>query len=790
MSQQLVSIIVPVSGEAARLEESLRSCTAQSLSSIEIIVVLAAAADRESVEKIMDGDPRIRVISGPLGAPSPVARQFGVMAASAPYVVFLEPSEELHEDAAAEIHRMTAASHADVVEFETEVVTPDGRSRIAPHHPFHPRLKHEDILRRRFPESAAVDLANCAFAFRTDVLRTVYTALSSAPAVERVDAMSIAFLACAAATTYASLAAPLHRQLVADRHPQFAESPDELQSAMDAIDSMSGIAPVVREWARQSPNPEPLVDGYESTRLATIARALELLVHVPEGVSGPGAAPLRARVSEVDIIAAAATFAPRILQDLIQQGQRTELGARPVRNVLLTTTVFRTGGVSGVLLTQARILIDAGYRVTIATHRSGSDESAVPDGATLVQISGSTRDRLAQWAQLCLQNEIDVVIDHRVLYSRDWPAMALAARASGAGTIGWIHNFAGRPTYNGNDLHSFMQRHLNALAQLIVLSPLDVAFWKLRGIRHTAYLPNPPSPLLLGSVGTTTPKAAPKDRRLELVWWGRLEQHTKRVTELVEVAAALKRLGVDFRLRIIGPDWTDMSAVELSALASERGLEGVVNVTGPCHGHDLLDAIDSSDIFVSTSIIEGYPLTLPEAQSRGLPVLMYELPWLSLVQNNPGVIAVPQGDAAALASAIVELAADHDRYEMVSRASVAAAERATSYDFSQLYGQLVSGTLPAEFSPEPSVEDGRKVLDLLIFFAEKRPHERNGRSRRRRRSAGARATAGARIARRLARQGRQILDVIPWLRPLAGPMKRALLRFWSPQTHAIQTPTQ
>ncbi|MDF2576206.1 MAG: hypothetical protein K0S05_3118, partial [Agromyces sp.] len=114
-------------------------------------------------------------------------------------------------------------------------------------------------------------------------------------------------------------------------------------------------------------------------------------------------------------------------------------------------------------------------------------------------------------------------------------------------------------------------RNLDALAQLVVLSPLDVAFWKLRGIGRVVYLPNPPSPLLLGSTGTVSPKVAPTGRRLELVWWGRLEQHTKKVTELIEVAAALKRLGADFRLRIIGPDWADMSAARLSALAAERG---------------------------------------------------------------------------------------------------------------------------------------------------------------------------------------------------------------------------
>ncbi|MDF2576205.1 MAG: hypothetical protein K0S05_3117 [Agromyces sp.] len=204
-------------------------------------------------------------------------------------------------------------------------------------------------------------------------------------------------------------------------------------------------------------------------------------------------------------------------------------------------------------------------------------------------------------------------------------------------------------------------------------------------------------------------------------------------------------------------------------------------MTGPRRGQDLLDAIDSSDIFVNTSIIEGYPLTVPEAQARGLPIAMYDLPWLALLKDNAGVTVVPQGDADALAAAVVAIAADPGRYEAMSRASVEAGERATAYDFALLYQQLISGALPAEFSPEPTLEDGRKALDLLIFFAEKSaaapiPAARNGgaeQGRPRRRSQ-PRSLSG-RFERRLTPVGHRVLGIAPWLRPAARRVKLALL---------------
>jgi glycosyltransferase involved in cell wall biosynthesis len=370
------------------------------------------------------------------------------------------------------------------------------------------------------------------------------------------------------------------------------------------------------------------------------------------------------------------------------------------------------------------------------------------------------------------------VFDHRIAYSRDWPEYALAARASRAATIGWIPNFAD-PTYFLHDVHSLLRTLHGSLAQLVVTSPIDVAFWKMRGIENVAYLPTPPSPCFRDSAHSAAPKAVPNGRPLEIVWWGRLEERTKRVTQLLEVAAVLDRLGLKFRLRIIGPDSSELTAGELAALVSRRGLDALVDVVGPRQSQDLLDAADSSDIFISTSIIEGYLLAVPEAQSRGLPVLMYDLPWLLPVHDDSGVITVAPPDPDALAHAIAALVEDEGRYATLSRASIATAERALSLDFASLYMHLFSGTLPAEFSPDPTLDDGQRALNLLIFSAEesgdwRAPSRRRGSSRRTRRNS--QRSLGRRVERVLTPFGHQVLNVAPWLRPVARQMKQTLLR--------------
>src|SRR5690606_6195024 len=135
----------------------------------------------------------------------------------------------------------------------------------------------------------------------------------------------------------------------------------------------------------------------------------------------------------------------------------------------------------------------------------------------------------------------------------------------------WSHNFAGRSLLLGLDRLEAAPDYFPLLSHLVVLSPLDVAFWKLRGMPRVSYLPNPPSALLADAGLASAPRSAPASRRVELVWWGRLQERTKRVTELIDVADHLARMGIDFRLRIIGPDWRDMSAARLNSMARERG---------------------------------------------------------------------------------------------------------------------------------------------------------------------------------------------------------------------------
>lgn len=721
-----VSVVVPVFNDEATIGASLESALGQTLAQIEIIVVDDASTDRtpEIVAEYAERDPRIRLIRQPENMSAFQARRAGILAARAPYLLFLDGDDELNQNAARVSFDRAEATQADIVQFGIEIVMLNGTSGgswEARSQPKHAELEGEDIVANLFPTGIAAAGQLWKYLFRTGLLREVYEKLPPDARFYRANDIPVAFLAAATARRYASVPTKLYRYFwgrgASGRSVTSVKDIDFFMSAIDAFDSTKNA---VQEAGYRHPNPQALFDSHASARASIVGVAMRWAFKTtdPE-LLRIAADRIRQRVGEVGMIEVAARHHPPALDQLAEHASPVTLGERPVRSILITTATLTTGGVSMVVLTQARVFVAAGHRVTIAVRRPGSDKNAVPQGVAFYEVTqGTLEEKLDTWAEICIKERVDVIIDHRVLYSKDWHTYVLMANALGIPTIGWIHNFAGRPIYDLSDMHGHLKRVLNSLAHVVTLSPLDVVFWKLRGIERTAYLPNPPSPLLLEHSVKAHPKPAPVGP-IDLIWVGRMEQHTKQVHELLSVATELRKLGVDFRLRVIGPDQKDYTAAQFNSAAKKSGLADRVKATGPLQGEALLAAIDEAHAFVGTSIIEGYQLTLIEAQSRGLPVFMYEMPWLVPVQDNGGIVSVPQGDATALAFHIQRVMRDPDEYKRLSQGALEAARRVVEFDYATAYQQLVSGNLPTNFSPSPTIEAAAQLLDLTIFFVER-----------------------------------------------------------------------
>lgn len=723
-----VSIVVPVHNDEDFITTALKSCLGQTWENIEVICVDDASTDAtpDVIARLQDFDPRIRLLRQDRNQSAFQARRIGIMAAKAPYVLFLDGDDELMPGAVRTTLELARAEGADVVGFGVQVTGPDGPTggkfeRTL--QPSHQILKEGAILSQLFPVGKIAQGHIWKYLWDVELLRGAYAGLSHELELYRANDLPITFLALASARKYVSTPERmLQYNWRRGTSGQAVEDETTFKFYLAGLTSVDAIALSVETLIQNYPDEraEILRAAYESARLSIVGNLLRYWVEIDSfDLRESCLLILGGRVPRTDIIRAAATFFSEALPYLVQHREVfTEASSHPARNVLLTATDLASGGAQGVVISQAKHLVEAGYRVVIGVRSDPETVYDLPPGVDLVRIWGATQaERIERYLSVCREYGVDVAIDHWILYREDWPFVALAAATLGVRTIGWIHNFALRPLFDSNLRISFLTSYLPLLWKVVTLSDTDVAFWKLRGIDQAVYLPNPPSPLLLERAPRTTPRAL-TEGPIRLAWWGRLQQSTKRLRELIEVASILRSLSIDFRLTIIGPDSRDLSAEKLALLAEDRGVGDAVILPGPMHGDALLSALEDTDVFVYTSAIEGYPLTLVEAQSLGLPVAMYELPWLATVQNNPGILVASQHDANGLALQIAEISRDPGRYSKLSAASLDAARSVLDHDFTLLYSQLLSDSLPARYSPAPTTEHAGILLDRAVAFAE------------------------------------------------------------------------
>ena len=99
---------------------------------------------------------------------------------------------------------------------------------------------------------------------------------------------------------------------------------------------------------------------------------------------------------------------------------------------------------------------------------------------------------------------------------------------------------------------------------------------------------------------------------------------------------------------------------QLKALAEELGLAEQVHFLGYLTEDEVIRELQSSDLFVLPSFVEGLPVSAMEAMAVGVPVIATNIAGTSeLIENGKTGVLVRPSDAQALADAIVRMSQDY-----------------------------------------------------------------------------------------------------------------------------------
>lgn len=143
----------------------------------------------------------------------------------------------------------------------------------------------------------------------------------------------------------------------------------------------------------------------------------------------------------------------------------------------------------------------------------------------------------------------------------------------------------------------------------------------------------------------------------------------------------------DIRLEIIGDSDDSEYKAELNNVVAWQKLEDRVTFHG--WREDVLDALDTADIYVLPSFTEGIPRSIVEAMALGKPVIATAVGGVpELLENGELGMIAPPDDSTALATAMYAMAADKSRRSAFSQRGIVHARE--KYPFENHHAALES----------------------------------------------------------------------------------------------------
>ena len=211
---------------------------------------------------------------------------------------------------------------------------------------------------------------------------------------------------------------------------------------------------------------------------------------------------------------------------------------------------------------------------------------------------------------------------------------------------------------------------------LIVLSRYDEYFFRLIGC-NAHYFPNPVEDVPMGFER--------REMKHEILWLARFDGQ-KRPIDAIEVFRRVLERIPDAKLVMVGGLGSSCGKQVAETVAADPKLSSSVKLPG--FSSNVWEWYSRASVFLSTSVIEGFPCTFMEAAAAGVPIVGYDLPYVETVKGNDGFIAVKQGDVGAAAEAICRLFENDEERAKAGAANRATFERIKSFDQMAAYGKL------------------------------------------------------------------------------------------------------
>ena len=339
--------------------------------------------------------------------------------------------------------------------------------------------------------------------------------------------------------------------------------------------------------------------------------------------------------------------------------KQSRLNARSVTNSKISFIInsLRNGGAERVVATLSTLLSERGYDVSILTSKTTDNDYKIGSEVQLLTINVAGENRRRILLKYFLDNNVNTIIfvDHWIL---DTFNDILFFSYFGFKIIAQEHNTFWFPLY-ANLFEIFFKRkiaytHCNYLT---CLNKYDVELWRASGIKNVVYVPNL---ITFSSFSEVNPKIEVSNHK-SILFVGRFHK-LKGVDLIPDILLKVSKQLNNFSVYLCGNFGSEAEKKSFNEKLRALNLDRFIAFCG--WRPDIQELYKVSDILILPSYVEGSPMVISEARAHGLPIVMFNLPYVDNADH--GVIQVKMGDSDAFAEQVVKLLTDGDLFKQVS----------------------------------------------------------------------------------------------------------------------------
>ncbi len=691
-----ISILIPVYQTEKYLQKCLDSVLNQSLKEIEIICVNDGSTDNSLsiLKSYQEKNNNVIIINLPQNEGLARARYHGIKNSHGKYIMFLDSDDYLEPDACEIAYHVIDKYDVDIVNFGANVI-PNGLIdkvvlKTAKEH-FSSKtlnLKNTEILgdcfkKRKYNWNLWTKI------YKSELVKKVIDYIPNEKCIMSED-MMIYFFISFYANSFKSITNNLINYNFGNGISTSGMSLDSYVSLLKQSVALKGIKNfILLNHVDYTPWIPSIYDDLEKNILLDLV--VKFIFDVSEKDGGKAFDEFLKYYTVLDFIKCLSKIGNYSSYQLVSKIYKSDFVKPRIKKEIKTIGIFyyrySNGGIERVISRLIPILLKFGYKVVFFTEKiSKKLDYKLPKSVNVEILPPSDyvhQDKYELHAEEFMlrlaRNKIDLML-YQASVALYLAQEMLICKSMDIPFVVTTHDWYSS-TLLAKDPYMAQKRMIYSMCDAVqTITTAEEYTYNQLGIK-SKYIPNPLTFNLKNA------KISSLDNH-NILWVGRLDYRQKCPDQAIEAMKYVSKCVPDATLHIVGTGEKQSDITYLRKLIKRYNLQK--NIVFHGYTKEVEKYYSSCSMLLMTSSYEVYPMVLGEAMSYGLPIVLYDLPYVELLKDTNCYLSSPQLNPKLLANNIVKLLMDDELRKTLGKEARKKIESTTKLDISKMWKDFIN----------------------------------------------------------------------------------------------------